>query len=310
MTACELAESGHASQQVIETQPMSIVIPAHNEESVIGRCLRNLLDGAQPGELEIIVACNGCSDRTAEIAASFGNRVRVVETRVASKIAALNLGDQAATGFPRFYIDADVVVSVESLRRTAEVLRHGAYLAASPAIRFDLSRSDWLVKAFYAVWQLQPYFDSGRLGAGLYAVSQVGHARLGAFPQITADDEYVRRLFSEAERTTARDATFTVTPPRTLSDLIRIKTRSRRGTNELERTFPEMRRAPTRGRWRLLARIAVRPWIWWAAPIYAYVVWMTWYRSRSVQKPGRQVVWERDLSSRVLQGHDGGRSAT
>lgn len=310
MTMCELMESGHVSPRAIETQPISIVIPAHNEESVIGRCLRSMLDGARPGELEILVACNGCSDRTAEIATSLGDDVRVVETRVASKIAALNLGDQSATGFPRFYIDADVVVSVESLRRTAELLRCDAFLAASPSIRFDLSRSNWLVKAFYAVWQLQPYFDSGRLGAGFYAVSRKGHARLGAFPQITADDEYVRRLFTESERTTAPDATFTVTPPRCLNDLIRIKTRSRRGTVELERTFPVMRQSPVRGRWRLLARIALRPWLWGAALVYAYVVWMTWYRSRNACSQGRHVEWERDLSSRIPLGDEPGRPVT
>lgn len=310
MNTYEPVESGPVTARVIETQPMSIVIPAHNEESVIGRCLRSMLDKAQPGELEIIVACNGCSDRTAEIAASFGNAVRVVETRVASKIAALNLGDQAATGFPRFYIDADVIVPVESLRRTAELLRSDAFLAASPAIRFDLSRSDWLVRSFYAVWQLQPYFDSGRLGAGLYAVSRVGHARLGAFPQLTADDEYVRRLFTQAERTTARDATFTVTPPRNLNDLIRIKTRSRRGTSELERTFPAMRQPPAGGRWRLLARVGMRPWLWGAALVYAYVVGMTWWRSRTALSQGRTIEWERDLSSRVLLRHEQERPAT
>ncbi len=34
---------------------ISIVIPAHNEESVIRRGLHAVLDGAAPGELEVIV---------------------------------------------------------------------------------------------------------------------------------------------------------------------------------------------------------------------------------------------------------------
>ena len=72
--------------------PVSIVIPAYNEEKVIGRCLRSLLAGAEPDELEVVVAVNGTTDRTAEIARSFGPMVRVVETKTASKIAALNLG--------------------------------------------------------------------------------------------------------------------------------------------------------------------------------------------------------------------------
>ena len=46
---------------------ISIVIPAHNEEAVIGRLLRSLSDRKENDE--IIVVCDGCSDRTAEIAA-------------------------------------------------------------------------------------------------------------------------------------------------------------------------------------------------------------------------------------------------
>jgi glycosyltransferase involved in cell wall biosynthesis len=44
----------------------SIVIPAHNEEAVIARTLATLLRTAMPREFEVIVVCNGCSDRTAE----------------------------------------------------------------------------------------------------------------------------------------------------------------------------------------------------------------------------------------------------
>ena len=47
---------------------VSFVIPAHNEEAVIGRCLTALLAGARRDELDIIVVCNGCTDRTAEVA--------------------------------------------------------------------------------------------------------------------------------------------------------------------------------------------------------------------------------------------------
>ena len=54
---------------------ISILVPAHNEETVIDRCLRAILDGALPGELEVIVICNGCSDGTARRARAYGNAV-------------------------------------------------------------------------------------------------------------------------------------------------------------------------------------------------------------------------------------------
>ena len=58
--------------------PISVVIPAHDEEAVVGRCLAALLDGARPGELDVVVVCNGCTDATADIARGFGRGVRVV----------------------------------------------------------------------------------------------------------------------------------------------------------------------------------------------------------------------------------------
>ncbi len=278
---------------------MSIVIPAHNEEAVLSRCLRDLLNGALPGELDIVVVCNGCTDRTADIARSFGSSVRVLETAIPSKIVALNLGDCVARAFPRFYVDADVVLTIESLRSTAAVLRFGQYLAAAPEVEWNLNHSNWFVKAFYSVWQWQPYFDSGRLGAGVYALSEAGHDRLGEFPQITADDEYVRRLFSNAERITVTNGTFQVTPPRTLRDLIKIKTRSRRGNMELVERFPHLSRPARESRWKFLGRIASRPSLWLASLIYFLVVIQTTIRARRTLKRGAAVEWERDLSSRL-----------
>jgi glycosyltransferase involved in cell wall biosynthesis len=77
----------------------SVIIPACNEASVIGRCVDALLQGA-PG-IEVVVVCNGCTDDTALVAREQGvGNVTVVETPVGSKIAALNLGDGIATKFP------------------------------------------------------------------------------------------------------------------------------------------------------------------------------------------------------------------
>src|SRR5829696_5509012 len=111
---------------------ISIVIPAHNEANVIGRCLASLLDGAAEGELDVVVVCNGCTDATADVARRAGPAVRVIETDVPSKSNALNLGDRAARGFPRFYVDADVVVPLASVREVGRVLESGAALAAAP----------------------------------------------------------------------------------------------------------------------------------------------------------------------------------
>ena len=45
---------------------ISIIIPAHNEEKVISRAPAGVPNAVASGVLEVIVVCNGCSDRTAE----------------------------------------------------------------------------------------------------------------------------------------------------------------------------------------------------------------------------------------------------
>src|SRR5262249_27463479 len=104
---------------------VSIVIPAHNEETTIERCLNRLLGEGSSQSLQVVVVCNGCSDRTPDIARRFGPRVTVLETDVASKVHALNLGDEVAQGFPRFYMDADVAMSPADIRAVARTLETG-----------------------------------------------------------------------------------------------------------------------------------------------------------------------------------------
>jgi glycosyltransferase involved in cell wall biosynthesis len=49
----------------------------HNEGRAIRRLLEQLINGADPGEMDIIVVASGCADDTAEVAASFGPDVRI-----------------------------------------------------------------------------------------------------------------------------------------------------------------------------------------------------------------------------------------
>ena len=95
---------------------VTIIVPAHNEGRVVGRLLGQLISGVGPGELDIIVVANGCTDDTAQIAAGYSPMIRVVSIPVPSKREALAVGNQAATGFPRLYVDADVELGASDVR--------------------------------------------------------------------------------------------------------------------------------------------------------------------------------------------------
>lgn len=213
----------------------SVIIPAHDEAAVIERCLRALLSDAAPGELEVIVATNGCSDRTAEIARTVAPDCTVLELSEASKVAALNAGDDAATCFPRAYLDADVELDTVSLRRVVEVMERGIVLCAAPEMRLDLDGRPWFVRRFFAAFGALPYLSDALVGNGLYVLSADGRSRFGRFPSITADDLFVRNLFARAERATVDGAQFTVHPPRTLRGLLAIRERTYRGNAEYVR---------------------------------------------------------------------------
>jgi glycosyltransferase involved in cell wall biosynthesis len=287
--------------------PISVVIPAHDEEAVVGRCLSALVGHARPGELEVAVVCNGCTDSTAEVARRFKNGVRVIETRVASKTHALNLGDAAVTGFPRYYIDADVELPLESLRRIAGRL-DGDVLAAAPSMAPDLSDSSWPVRAFYAIWTRLPCTREGMIGCGVYVLSERGRRRFGTFPDVVADDGFVRMHFAPQERARVDDAPVRVVPPATLSELVRVKARSRMGGFELARRYPALV-AGARGRRGLadaLRVVAVRPWLWPHACVYLWVNVRARMLARRRLARRAAYVWDRDASSRRAGAVSGG----
>lgn len=279
---------------------ISVVIPAHNEESVIARGLRSILEGAQPGELEVIVACNGCTDRTAEIARGFTEPVRVIEIQQASKIAALNAADALASGFPRFYIDADVQISLASIRSMAEVLDNGEALMVTPELRMDLSQTSWPVRAFYRVWTLLPHNRTGGMvGTGVYAMSRAGRARFERFPDVLADDGFVRFAFALHERSAVPGALSIVDPPRTLAGLIRIKTRSRLGKYELQQRFRGRPTSEAKSVSGLMGLLVRRLDLWPFVPAYLAVnLIVRWRAARQLHKNVR-LSWERDETART-----------
>lgn len=276
----------------------SVIIPAHNEAAVIGRCLRALTEGAAPGELEIVVVANGCSDQTSQLAREFSPAVRVIDTPVASKSNALNLGDAVATSFPRFYVDADVVLPLEALRTLAKKLDEKAVLAVAPTPRFELSSSSWPVRAYYQIHQKLPASREGIGGSGVYGLSEQGRRRFEKFPDVTADDGFVRLQFAPSERETVPECHSIVYAPWKLHELIAIKTRSHYGTAELRRRVPGLwGNIGERNKSSLRKLVVSSPGCWPQLAVYAWVKLAARYRARKRLRDA-QSVWERDENSR------------
>lgn len=277
---------------------ISIIVPAHNEAKVIHRLLSALTTGPLASLLEVIVVCNGCTDNTAEIANDFG--VIVLDCPVASKTAALNFGDAAATHYPRAYVDADIIVSCEAIKACADALTANPNLkSVAPQIDINTEGAPYGVQAFYRSWTQLPYFSSqDMVGSGFFMLSEAGRKSFDQFPEIIGDDAYIRSLFPAAERATITSATFTIFAPRTLKDLINIKIRSRLGNIEVQHKYPTHKTLGTNKPFTAISLLASKPNLIPDFMVYYYVVLQSILGCRRRVKAGDFNTWERDESSR------------
>lgn len=271
----------------------AVVVPACNEATVIGRSLDALLEGNRNRmDLELVVVCNGCIDDTAAVARQHAPEARVLELETASKPVALNAGDAACTAFPRVYMDADVQLDYESLRKLIDAFDDPTLLCAAPEARFAVDACSWPVRKFYEVFTRLPYVTNDMVGTGVYALSTDGHERLGRFPTTTADDEHVRLLFKGIERRAVAGATFTVQPPRTVRHLIRVRQRVYRGNTELVRELGHAPR-PTNSLGDVLGLARQSP-----ASVFVYILINVVAKLRASFARRRPAAWERDTSTR------------
>jgi glycosyltransferase involved in cell wall biosynthesis len=115
---------------------ISFIVPAHNEEALLGRTLTALHEAASAlgGPYEIIVANDASTDRTGQIAAEHAAQVIDIDRRQIA--AARNAGAQAARGVILFFVDADTAVTPRVLAAAVQAVQGGA-VGGGAAVRFD-----------------------------------------------------------------------------------------------------------------------------------------------------------------------------
>jgi glycosyltransferase involved in cell wall biosynthesis len=119
---------------------ISIVIPAFNEERLLGESLAQIKSAASAftkigWETELIVCDNNSTDRTPEIARAAG--ATVVFEPINQIARARNSGAAAAAGDWLVFVDADSHPSAELLSDVAEQIVSGKCLAGGATIRLD-----------------------------------------------------------------------------------------------------------------------------------------------------------------------------
>jgi cellulose synthase/poly-beta-1,6-N-acetylglucosamine synthase-like glycosyltransferase len=110
-------EPYRGANRVDATPRVSLIVAAHDEQEVIEAKVANALALAYPRErLEVIVACDGCTDETADRALAAGADV-VLERPRGGKIAAQDAAVQRATGEIVAFSDANALWEPDALER-------------------------------------------------------------------------------------------------------------------------------------------------------------------------------------------------
>ncbi len=138
---------------------LAFVIPAYNEELLIGRCLSSVIEeigrSGRGADIDVVVVDNASTDRTAEIAQGFAG-VRVVHEPHKGIVHARSAGFEATDAELVANIDADTMVPPGWLAIVFAEFEADAKLAAlsGPFRYYDLSRPrQALVALFYAlIW--------------------------------------------------------------------------------------------------------------------------------------------------------------
>jgi glycosyltransferase involved in cell wall biosynthesis len=135
-------------------RPLSVIIPAFNEELYLPRTLecldRAIAQLGDDRQVEVLVVDNASTDRTAEIAASFGARVVSTPDHNISRVR--NVGAGAASAELLVFLDADTLTPQELLSRIIEVMDDPTCLGG--AVDIDYRPARVLVRAYLGLWHV------------------------------------------------------------------------------------------------------------------------------------------------------------
>ncbi|HLS87685.1 MAG TPA: glycosyltransferase [Burkholderiales bacterium] len=183
---------------------LSVVVPAYNEERLLGASLAAIREGlaafeAAGWEAELVVCDNNSTDRTAEIARAAGARVVFEPINQISR--ARNTGARAGSGDWLLFVDADSFPSRALFADVLDAIGRGRVLAGGSTLAID--NGPWWGKLGLAGWNLMS--RKLRWGSGAFVFCEAAAFReVGGFDETlyaSEELELFRRLKRLARRT-------------------------------------------------------------------------------------------------------------
>lgn len=181
----------------------SVVVPAHNEEALLGRGLA-AIDWAvrrSAASGEVIVVANRCTDRTVDIARPAGAVVVLDEHR--NIAATRNVGVAASSGEIVVTIDADTVMHPDALIEVDRLASAGRFVGGGS--RFVMERRSLGLALSKAVVQLGTL--ASRTGGVVYWCARDDFDAIGGFDEtklMGEDLDFAARLRRHGRSTRRR----------------------------------------------------------------------------------------------------------
>ncbi len=191
----------------LEAVKISIVVPAFNEERLLGQSLVQMKSAAgvfvrQGWEAELIVCDNNSTDGTAEIARAAG--ALVVFEPVNQIARARNRGAAAATGDWLIFVDADSYPSAGLFEEVVEQIQSGRCLAGGTTVRMD--EKHWVAEFITRLWNYSSRMGSWLAGSFIF-VEAATFRELGGFNDelFAAEELDLSRRLKQRSRETGKE---------------------------------------------------------------------------------------------------------
>ncbi|RIV85881.1 glycosyltransferase family 2 protein [Aurantiacibacter zhengii] len=246
----------------------SAIIPAYNSETSIGAAIDSAL-GQTSAPHEVIVIDDGSTDGTAQIIASYGDKVIHLTQENAGQGAARNAGLAIATGEFIAFLDADDYWKPAFLERTEQFLdAHPDAAAVSCAFKGERKKGDYYGPTHHAA--LHEQHPDGFM--------------LDNFFDFWGEHDHVR--------------TGTVLVRREITEQIGPQNADLRISQDLE----YWALIATAGRWGLLPEVL---WIGTSDAVARKTGWRKKYAARRKKAPSIPA-WERRITARIAPEHEMG----
>ncbi|MEE9406172.1 MAG: glycosyltransferase [Candidatus Aenigmarchaeota archaeon] len=159
--------------------PVSVILPAYNEEKTLARSIRSILGLNYPRKLLDIVVVNDCStDRTGKIADSFKKLgVRVLHNRVnKGKAYSLNRGIGIARHEFIATVDADSIVEADIIQKMVGYFSDPEVASVTPALKVwkhggileKIQHAEYLLNVFLR--KILSFLDSIHVTPGVFSM--------------------------------------------------------------------------------------------------------------------------------------------